>query len=44
MSAGPNNLRTFSEITGVQKDANLAMSSIGEERSSDDEEEEIKLQ
>ena len=41
MSAGPNNLRTFSEITGVSKEANLAMSSIGEEIG-DDEEEELK--
>ena len=42
MSAGPNSLRTFSEIGGVQKEANLAMSAIGEEVGDDDEEEELK--
>ena len=32
MSQGPNNLRTFSEIQGVTRDANLTMSAIGEEQ------------
>ena len=31
VSAGPNNLRTFSEITGLQTSNNLSMVSIGEE-------------
>lgn len=40
MSAGPNNLRTFSEIKGLQQNS-LSMVSIGEEH---EEEEETKQQ
>lgn len=40
MSAGPNNLRTYSEIGGVA--ANTAMSAIGEEVSDENSEEEKK--
>lgn len=40
VSAGPNNLRTYSEITGMQQNS-LSMVSIGEEN---EEEEETKHQ
>ena len=40
MSAGPNNLRTYSELGGVA--ANTAMSAIGEEVSDENSEEEKK--
>ena len=40
MSAGPNNLRTYSELGGAA--ANTAMSAIGEEASDDNSEEEKK--
>ena len=42
MSAGPNNLRTFSELGPAAKDANKAMSAIGEEVSEDNNSEEEK--
>ena len=43
MSAGPNNLRTFSELVKAPKEA-TAMSAIGEEASDDNNSEEEKKQ